>query len=71
MIKDPDNKEGFQLKYSNNDLKDIKNIFFSELIIDISLNDETEEGNYEDNEEINKDTLLFDEIYIDIYIEKM
>ena len=49
MIKDPDNKEGFQLKYSNNDLKDIKNIFFSELIIDISLNDETEEGNYEDN----------------------
>ena len=70
MIKNPDNKEGFQLKYSNENLKDIKNIFFSKLIIDISLNDENEEGNYEDNDEINKDNLLFDEVYIDIYTRK-
>ena len=70
MLKNPDNKDGFELKYFKKDLNDIKNIFFNELIIDIALNENTDEGNYENNEKINKDSLLFDIVNIDIYSRK-
>ena len=75
ICKDADEKRkqdefSFQLIYTRKELKDIKNIFFSKLVVDIELG-ESDNSEYEDNESINKKTLLFDEVIINIYAENI
>ena len=56
----------YQFEYNRETLKDIKNIFFKKLIIDIDTSTEEEYGECDDNLSIGKD-LLVDEIWINIY----
>ena len=58
----------YQFEYNRESLKDIKNIFFKKLIIDIDTSSEEEYGECDDNLNIDKD-LLVDEIWINIYVK--
>lgn len=59
----------YQFEYNRESLKDIKNIFFKKLIIDIDMSAEEEYGECDDNLSIDKD-LIVDEIWINIYEKK-
>ena len=59
----------YQFEYNRDTLKDIKNIFFKKLIIDIDTSAEEEYGECDDNLSIDKD-LLVEEIWINIYEKK-
>ena len=62
--------KSFEIRYNKDDFKDIKNIFFNDLIIDCEFSPEDDSGaEYEDNDSINKESMLFDEVYIDVFLE--
>ena len=71
IVKDIFNHDNldYQFEYNRDTLKDIKNIFFKKLIIDIDTSAEEEYGECDDNLSIDKD-LLVDEIWINIYDKK-
>lgn len=71
IVKDIFNHDNldYQFEYNRDTLKDIKNIFFKKLIIDIDTSAEEEYGECDDNLSIDKD-LLVDEIWINIYEKK-
>lgn len=62
-------ERSFEIRYKREDLKKLKNLFFSELVLDYEFNEEDDNGaEYEDNDSVNKQTMLFDEVIIDVYL---
>lgn len=57
-----------QYKFTKDELKGFKNIFFNNLIIDIDSS-ENKGGEYFDNDELTND-LLFDEVWINLYVQE-
>ena len=63
-------KDGYNtvVKLTKDNLRDFKNIFFENIIVNIDTSEDNG-AEYIDNEELNKD-LLFDEVVINVYLTK-
>lgn len=58
--------DGFELRYNKTDFKDIQNVFFENLIIDIDTTSDSG-GEYEDAQARLSDDMLIENVYINIY----